>query len=181
MKVFDSGRLLGGPSSAAAVLGAAGILLVALAVVTDVLMRWLFNSPILAVDDLGRFVMAVVISSFLPAGLARGQFVTIRFLGKALGVRAALWLELFGALATLTVFSLFAWRILEYAIDVFRTGLATPVLELRQWPWWWMVAVIFALCVPIQAVVVFERIGRATSGIPPVPAADHDRPAESVG
>jgi len=180
VKIFDSGRLLGRPSTAVALLGAAGVLLIALAVTADVLMRWLFNSPILGVDDLSRFVMAVVVSSFFPAGLARGQFVTIRFLGKALGVRAGLWLEFFGALATLVVFAIFAWRILGYAVEVSRSGLATVVLQLPQAPWWWLVAVIFALCVPIQAVVVIERLARAIGGTPPDPATGNDGPAESV-
>lgn len=180
MKVFDSGRLLGEPSTAIALIGAGGVLVVAAAVVGDVLMRWLFNAPILSVDDLGRFVMAVVVSSFFPAGLARGQFVTIRFLGRALGVRAGLWLEFFGSLATFVVFALFAWRIFGYALEVTRSGLATTVLELPQAPWWWMVALIFALCVPIQAVVVIERLARAISGTPPDPAAGGAQQAESV-
>ncbi|OGA12717.1 MAG: hypothetical protein A3G25_20020 [Betaproteobacteria bacterium RIFCSPLOWO2_12_FULL_63_13] len=180
MKVFDSGKLLARPSTAVALLGAAGVLLVALAVITDVLMRWLFNLPILAVDDLGRYVMAVVVSSFFPAGLARDQFVTIRFLGKGLGVRARLWLDCFGAIATLLAFAIFAWRIFDYAIEVSRSGLATTVLELPQGPWWWLVATLFAVCVPIQVVVVIERLARAISGAPPDAAAGGEQQAESV-
>ena len=178
--VFDSARLLGAPSTAVALFGAAGILVVALAVVIDVLMRWLFNSPILSVDDLGKFVMAVVVSTFFPAGLAHGQFVTIRFLGRALGVRAGLWLELFGSFATLVVFAIFAWRITGYAVNVSSTGLATSVLEYPQAPWWWMVAASFIICVPIQVVVVIERFLRAVRGIPPDHTSGAEQAAESV-
>ena len=78
------------------------------------------------------------------------------------------------------MFAIFAWRIFEYALEVTRTGLATTVLELPQGPWWWVVAALFALCVPIQAVVVIERLARAIRGIPPDPAAGGGQPAESV-
>ena len=93
---YDGQSLLDRVTTSISFIGAVGLILIAAAIVVDVLMRWLFNAPILGVDDLSIFILAVVVSSFFPLGLAKGHFVTIRFLGKALGPRSALWLEVFG-------------------------------------------------------------------------------------
>ncbi len=158
----DSRRLVGPAASWIALIGAAAILVMAAAIVTDVVMRWLFNAPILGVDDLGKFNLAVIVSSFFPLCLVGGHFVTIRFVGKALGPLRALWLEAFGNLMTLLVFALLAWQFFRFTLyDVTLTGLATPVLEIPQAPWWWVVTIIVILCVPIQMIVLWESWMRA--------------------
>jgi TRAP-type C4-dicarboxylate transport system permease small subunit len=159
-----------------ALLGAFGIIAIAALVVLDVLMRWIFNAPIFGVDDICVYVLAVAISSFFPLGLAKGQFVTVRFLGTALGVRFALWFEVLGAVCTLGVFALFAWRLLFYSIDVTRSGLATVVLEFRQAPWWWTVTAIMMFCILVQTYVLINKYLIARSGrpqvLPPDPQED---------
>lgn len=164
---FDARRSLGPGSTWIALIGALAIMAMAGAVVVDVTMRELFNSPILGVDDLGRYNLAVIVASFFPLCLIGGHFVTIRFVGKALGPRRALWLEAFGAVATLFVFGLFAWQFFRFTLyDVTLTGLATPVLEIPQAPWWWVVTAIIVICVPVQGVVLVESTIRAVRGVP---------------
>ena len=151
-----------------ALIGAGGIMLIAAAVTADVLMRWLFNSPIMGVDDLSTLMIAVVVSSFFPAGLVGGHFVTIRFLGKALGTRGGCWLEVLGGIGTLFIFSLLAWQFFRFTLyDVTQTGLATMVLEFPQAPWWWVVTTFIAACVPLQLTVVVDAVIRAIRGGPP--------------
>jgi TRAP-type C4-dicarboxylate transport system permease small subunit len=147
-----------------AFIGGIGIFVIASAIVVDVLMRWLFNAPILGVDDLSIYVLAVVVSSFFPAGLAEERFVTIRFLGKALGPQSTLWLEVFGALCTLAVFVLLAWKILLFTVEVTRTGLATIVLQLPQAPWWWIVTAVMVVCIPVQGIILVKKFTSATKG-----------------
>ena len=113
---FDARQTLGPGTSWIALIGAVCIMAMALAIVVDVLMRWLFNAPILGVDDLGRYNLAVIVASFFPVCLVGGHFVTIRFVGKALGERRALWLEAFGSVATLFIFALFAWQFTRFTI-----------------------------------------------------------------
>ncbi len=154
-----------------ALIGAFAILAMSGAIVVDVVMRWLFNSPILGVDDLGRYNLAVIVASFFPICLVGGHFVTIRFVGKAPGPLRALWLEGFGNFMTLLVFMLLAWQFFRFTLfDVTLTGLATPVLEIPQAPWWWVVTAIIVICVPIQLMVLIESLIRAVRKEP--------RPAE---
>jgi TRAP-type C4-dicarboxylate transport system permease small subunit len=163
-----------GLTNGVALIGAVGILLIASMIVFDVLMRWLFNAPILGVDDISKFSFAVVISCFFPTGLLGGHFVTIRFLGKALGSLSALWLEVIGATATLFVFILFAWQFLRFTLDVTETGLATIVLELPQAPWWWIVTLIMGFSTLVQIAVFFKCLFNAVTSNIPV-AADDDK------
>ncbi len=165
--LFDARRTLGPSANWIALIGALAILAMAGAVMVDVLMRWIFNSPILGVDDFASFNLAVIVASFFPICLLGGHFVTIRFVGKALGERRALWLEVFGGSATLLVFALLAWQFFRFTLyDVTLTGLATHVLEIPQAPWWWVVTTIVVICVPIQLVVLYESILRAVHGVP---------------
>jgi TRAP-type transport system small permease protein len=141
-----------------AFIGGIGIYLISAAIVVDVLMRWLFNAPILGVDDISIYVLAVVITSFFPAGLAEERFVTIRFLGKALGHKGTYILEVFGAICTLVFFILISWKMLIYAVDVSRSGLATIVLQLPQAPWWWVVAVLLLICILVQGIIMWQKL-----------------------
>ena len=179
MGLFDTRTLLGPATTRLAFIGAVAIMIVAVAICGDVLMRWLFNSPILGVEDVQEFNLAVIVSSFFPVCLAGGHNITVRFLGHALGTRRGLWLEVLGHSFTLFVFCLFAWQFFRFTLDdVTRTGLATVVLEVPQAPWWWIVTAIMALCVPIQVMVVVESVLRAVRGVPrPV----LDGPADTGG
>ena len=172
---FESSVALGPAASWIAVVGALAILGLAAAIMVDVLLRWLFDTPILGVDDLGKFNLAVIVSSFFPVCLIGGHFVTIRFLGRAVGPMRALWLESFGNLVTLAVFALFSWQFFRFTLhDVTLTGLATAVLELPQAPWWWMVTGIIFVCTAIQVVVLLEAVLRAWYGVPKAPASAAD-------
>jgi len=155
-------------STFVALAGAIGVLLIAAAVVFDILMRWLFNSPILAVDDLNPFNIAVVVAAFFPLCLIGRHFVTIRFLGRAMGDKAHLFLEFVGAVATLFVFILYAWQLLRYAAKLTANGLASGVLEIPQAPWWWVVAIILVFSVLVQLAVVAETIVAWRKGEMPV-------------
>jgi TRAP-type C4-dicarboxylate transport system permease small subunit len=163
-----------------AFIGGIGIFVIATAIVVDVLMRWMFNAPILGVDDLSIYVLAVVVSSFFPAGLAEERFVTIRFLGKALGPRSSLWLEVFGALCTIAFFMLLAWKILLYSVDITRSGLATIVLQLPQAPWWWLVTVVIALCIPVQAIILVKKLISAVRGPVSAPESGNRPEADQI-
>ena len=53
-----------------------------------------------------EIAFALVIASCFPAGLKKGNAVTVRILGKILGPRVHGWLDVFGALFILTFFGI---------------------------------------------------------------------------
>ncbi len=74
-------------------------------------------------------------------------------------------IKMFGGIATLFVFVLFAWQFFRFTLfDVTLTGLATVVLEVPQAPWWWAVTVIICLCVPIQLAIILRSLYDAVRG-----------------
>ena len=141
-------------AAAIAIVGACAIIVISCSVMVDVLMRWLANSPVLAVDDLTGLNVAVAVTCCLPAGMIGKHFVTIRFLGHALGPRAALWLELFGDVMTLAFFVLLAWQFAVFSREITESGIGSMVMQVPQAPWWWAVTAVLVLCVPFQCAVV---------------------------
>ena len=147
-----------------ALIGAVAVIVIAASITGDVVMRWIFNAPILAVDDLNRYNIAIVIASFFPLCLVGKHLVTIRFLGRALGVRSFLWLEVAGATITLFAMALYSWQFILFAIRVTENGLASGVLEVPQWPWWWVVAVVVLIAAVVQAGVLVNAVYQAVTG-----------------
>ena len=147
-----------------ALIGAVAVIVIAASITGDVVMRWIFNAPILAVDDLNRYNIAIVIASFFPLCLVGKHLVTIRFLGRALGVRSHLWLEVFGASITLFAMVLYSWQFILFALRVTENGLASGVLEVPQWPWWWVVAAVVFIAAMVQVGVLVHAVYQAVTG-----------------
>lgn len=139
----------------AAAAGVAALLLLSLAVVADVLMRWLFRAPILAVADLAPLVTAIAVAACFPAAVAHRQHVAVTALGERLGGRARRMLDLGGALAVLAFFGLAAWQLGLHAAQISAVKETTLVLRLPTGPAWWLVAALVgfaALCAVLDAI-----------------------------
>jgi len=161
------GSLLTGGTRAARLFAIAGLIgLVALALITiaDVLMRWLLNSPMDGVADLGRLMVAVVISTFFPLALAERHHISITFLGKALGRRGHAWLEVFAALVTTVFFTLLSWQLYLFTEEMFESGETTWILALPVAPCWTAATVFMITCVPIQIAVLIQTYHIAMAG-----------------
>lgn len=178
-------RLLGPNGSMArstdwvALIGAIGVMVIAGSIVADVLMRWIFNSPILAVDDLNPFNIGIVIASFFPLCLVGKHLVTIRFLGRALGTCSHLWLEVIGSSLTLFIMTLYAWQFVRFSIGVTNNGLASGVLEVPQAPWWWIVSIIVVISVVVQVGVLIRDFHFAFTGEMPADTGEDDTSFEA--
>ena len=129
--------------------------------VADVLMRWLFNSPVNGVADTGPLIVAIVAAAFFPLSLAGRHHVAIGFLGSYLGPRATAWLEAFASLVTWVFFILLAWQIVRYTIELRQLGQTTWVVQIPIAPWWVVVCFFLVVCVAVQLMVVATAFLRA--------------------
>ena len=77
-KLLDPGAWLDRFTRRVAFIGLVGLLAVAIATMVDVLLRWLFNSPIEGYEDVSQLLFAVIIAACFPAGLIQGRNITIR-------------------------------------------------------------------------------------------------------
>ncbi len=137
-----------------AFVGLLALLALAAVILANALLAWLFNAPIDGVRDWVRLIVAVAVGACIPAVLATRQNITIRFVGKLLGKRGEVVLELFGALITWLVLAVLAWQLQIYVIELFRDGETTENLGMPVGPWWQAVTVLFYLSVVVQTLIV---------------------------
>ena len=158
-----------------ALFGMLALVAFVLMTIVDVMMRWLFNSPINGVADVGPLIVAIVTTAFFPFALAERHNVSIGFLGGFLGPRAQVWLEAFAALVTWIFFILLAWQIVRYTIELRQLGQTTWVVQMPVAPWWAVVSFFIVVCVVVQVSVVIAEFSRAKNQRD----GDEDRPASS--
>jgi len=139
-------------------IGLAGLLLLAAVTVGEVLLRWLFNHPILGVADISELVIAVTIASCFPLVFAEGRSITVRLVGSALGPRAYALLEAFGSFVSLVIFLLLVWQFWIYTGELASNRETTWHLLLPKAPWYGTVTILMSLCVPVLAVQFINQI-----------------------
>lgn len=149
-----------------AIIGFTGLVIIAFVTVIDVCLRYLGIARIPGHNDLGEVAFAIVVASCFPAGLRKGNAVTVRVLGKVLGPVAHSRLDVIGAFMMLVFFCLVAWQFSAFTIDYIAAGRTTSTLEWPVGPVWTLVSLIMMACVGVQAWVLRETIQAARAGRP---------------
>ena len=151
-------------TGAIAITGFAGLGLVAVLTFYDGLARYVGLPRVDGFSDYAQVSYQIVITSCFPALLLRNRNVTIRFLGRALGMRSAAWLETFGSLLTLIFFAAVVWQFVLLTADLQANHRTTPTIEMPLAPWWWISTALMALTLPVQAYVFASNLAAATAG-----------------
>jgi C4-dicarboxylate transporter, DctM subunit len=148
-----------------AFLGVIGMLVAAGTTVIDVLLRWLANSGVSALNEIVALAFAVAVTACIPAGLARGVNLTIDLLQARFSRRLAAWLQAVGALLLLAFFALLAWRIAAYAGSLADRGATTVIRGWPQAPFFFAAAALLGIGVLVQAVVT-ANLARKALAVP---------------
>lgn len=127
-------------AEACAVAGAGGLLVLALATASNVLLRYVWGLPIRGFIELASLAGAVLVACCMPHVLCARGNIAVDFLGRALGGRARSGLNSFGALVTAAFFAVMAWQYVGHARELKEAGQTIPVLRWPAWPWWAAVA-----------------------------------------
>ena len=142
----------------------AGLLIISIVTLADVLLRWLFSAPIRGFYDFARIAMTAACAACSPALIAQRGNITIRFAGKLLGRRATRVLDAFGALVTLAFFVAMACQYVYFSLDMARSGERLPILQWPVWPWWTLVTLMIAATALVAAIVLLLIIrGRVSA------------------
>ena len=144
-------------------IGVAGMLIGAGATVLDVLMRWFFNAPFPALNEVIAMLFAVAITSTLPAGLANKVNLRIDLLTRFMTRRLGLWLDAIGGVFLLVFFVVLAWQIALYAEQLAEQGRATVMLGLPEAPFIYAVALLLAIACFVQLVVTLNHFAQAAT------------------
>lgn len=157
-----------------ALVGFAGLTVVALVSLADVVLRTAGLPRVPGLFDIREVCFAVIVASCFPLGLIEGNHVTVRILGKLLGTNAGRLLERIAATLTLAFFGVALVAFWLVADDLARAGRTTFSLELPMAPWLWTIALMLAVCVIVQSVVLlslFVAPGEAERTRPPATRA----------
>lgn len=127
-----------------------GMLTGAMVVVTDVLMRWLFNIAIVALNEVMAQVFAMAVAATLPAGAAGRVNLKVDLLGQAISPRIAHWLNVLGSLLLMFFFALLAWRIFTLGMRFHGQGRATQILNWPLAPTYFFVAAAMTAATIVQ-------------------------------
>lgn len=142
------------------VIGLIGLMILAAMTLADGMMRWLANSPIEGVRDLGAITIALAVSCSLPMVLIERGNITIRIVETAISERAGRVLNVIAALLVGVVLTAMAWQFQLYASKMARAHETTWVLQIPVAPFWYGVDAILWCAVVVQAVVVARDVAR---------------------
>lgn len=143
-----------------ALVGLAGLLVLAIMVVADIILRAVFEYPLQGVNDVYAMVMAIVIAAAIPHSLLAKQNISIEVIGEALGGRTRAALESFASAAVLLFFCLLTWKFVPYSASITASGEQTWVLKLPVGPWWWAATGLFLISVISQFMVLVADVTR---------------------
>lgn len=147
-----------------AAVGLAALLFQALATAGDPLLRWLANRPIHGLSDITGLASVMVIAACFPVIVAQRGNITIRFLGRALPARAALWVDAFGSCALLAFLGMIGVQLALYTGELAASGRTTWLLRIPVAPYWIVATALVVLSVFAQAVNVAADVARAVTG-----------------
>ena len=165
-----------------ALIGLLGLVALAGITIADVMMRWLFASPIDGVSDIYRLLIAVVVASFFPASFAERGHISIHFLSAVLPRAGRRGLTVLAALVTLGFTIVLGWQFILYCLEVYAAGETTWLLGLSVTPWWIIATALLLLCIPIQLIVVLsEATGTSEATHHSGHAVDSDQSASDGG
>nr|WP_236589967.1 TRAP transporter small permease subunit [Ramlibacter aurantiacus] len=151
-------------AKALSVVGLGGLCLLAVMTLADGLGRWLFNTSIEGVRDMGGLVIAVAVASCLPMGLIERGHIGVR-LWASLGPRWGRAMDTLASVVVLGVMMAMAWQLQSYADKLARARETTWVLQIPAAPFWWVVALILWAAVAVQAVVVLTDFARPAGAV----------------
>jgi len=138
-------------------------LLLALLISFDVLMRFFFNRPQLIVDELGPFLLLLVIFGAAAQTFRAGGHVRMDLVTSHLPPAARAWLRLLNLALGLIFLAVVIWVTTQSALTAYRYGRVSAVLLYPLWVPMLMIPaglLLLALCM----VGTFRRQLRAARG-----------------
>ncbi len=135
---------LGGLSRVVAIACTCGMLFVAGATMIDVVMRWIANEPIPAMNEIVQMIFSVAtIAACIPAGLNQRVNLKIDLVARYFSPPVHAWLEVLGGACLWLFYAVLAWGIAVYAGALAEDGKATVILGLPEAPFMYAVAALF--------------------------------------
>lgn len=136
------------------------LMLVLSLVFLGVITRYVFNAPIVGINEFVQLASVGVVMLALPYCTAQGGHVTVDVLDQAIGPMGRRIGDLQSRALSIFVLAVLVWRAGLKAADAHRYGDATNMLGLALWPFYAFLAIGMALCI----LVYLSQIPRILAG-----------------
>ncbi|RPE71590.1 tripartite ATP-independent transporter DctM subunit [Pacificibacter maritimus] len=153
------------------ILAIASVLLGAMTIVVDVLMRWLLGQSIFALNEILSIVFAIAVAATIPAGAAYNVNLRLDLLAHLTSPRVNAWLNVISAVSLLVFFGVIGVSAWGIGLQKVAQGSFTMLLRLPLHPVYFAVALamfagalvqITAIYVAVQQARAIGREGRKT-------------------
>lgn len=125
--------MIGGASKAAALLSGLATLALAVLISFDVIMRYFFNRPQLIVDEIGPFLLLLVIFGAAAQTFRTGGHVRVDLVTAHLRPAARAWLRAINLAIGLAFLAVVIWVTTQSALTAFRYGRVSAVMLYPLW------------------------------------------------
>ncbi|MGO4833784.1 TRAP transporter small permease, partial [Rhizobiaceae sp. 2RAB30] len=134
------------------------LLLVALVVTADVIMRWALAQPIKGLFELSELAFAAIVALGFAHANGRRSHVTLDLTGTLIARTTGL--QFLGSVLTTLCFAAFTLLLWQHAASKSAYGETTLVLGLPLAPFWYVVAVLMAVTFLTQLAIALEDLTR---------------------
>ncbi|MGN7871140.1 TRAP transporter small permease [Paracoccus sp. 22332] len=140
------------------VLGLGLLFLLAVATMSDGLMRSFLSRPIDLVREIGDMVAAIGVSLCLPVALEARSNITLRALDRLRPGAVARIADVFADILVLLVLIGIAWQFWIFAGKTARAGEVTWMMNIPRAPFWYVVDVALWSAAVIQLLVLIRHL-----------------------
>lgn len=134
--------------------GAGGMTVMTMLILCDVLMRSIFNRPIMSSYELVMFLMSVVVFSSFGYTQNENKIVKIELVVSRLPRGFQTLLEIVTSFLSLGIVLLITWRNIVRCMELYQEHIISPILHIPVYPFYGMAAFGFLLL----SSVIFMRI-----------------------
>ena len=147
---------LGALSRVVAIACVCGMLFVAAVIMVDVVLRWIANEPIPAVNEIVQMTFSVAIAACIPAGMMQRVNLKIDLVARYFSPRSMPGSRRWAARASGCSTARSPGGIWLYADALALDGKARSSWDCREAPFMYAVSALFAFGVVLQAVIVLN-------------------------
>ncbi|WP_375691687.1 TRAP transporter small permease [Pseudooceanicola sp. LIPI14-2-Ac024] len=147
-------------TQALAVIGALCLILIVAVVTAGVVMRYVFGTPLLGINEIVQLTAVALVMASLPYCTARGDHVAVDVFDTMLGRWGRLIGDIVSRVLSSFVLVVLCYRAVLKALDAWEWGDATNMLQMPIWPFYAIIAAGAGLCALVFAVQLLVILAR---------------------
>lgn len=159
-RLVSLNRRLEGATTALTLVGGACLIAIMVVVSAGVVMRYVFNTPLLGINEVIQLAAVALVMSSLPYCTAKGEHVAVDVFDAMLGRWGRYVGDLLSRAISATVLGLLCHRAALKSLDALEWGDATNMLRMPIWPFYAIIAAGAGLCALVfvlHLLIIFLR------------------------